>query len=483
MEPLDESDPRTFGPYQVLGRLGDGGMGTVYLAQRDGTGPLVAVKAIRADLARVPEFRGRFQREAEAAKRVARSFTAPVLDVATTGTRPYLVTEYIEGPTLTAAVRDRGPLPPADLEWLATAVASALRAIHAAGVIHRDLKPSNILLSRFGARVIDFGIARAPDATTMMTQGAIGTPAFMAPEQALDQPVTTAADIHAWGAVLAYAAAGHAPFDGASLPRILLRVVHDQPDLTGVPANLRPLVARAMAKNPADRPTADDLLDVLQHLHTPANDTPTITGPRVTPPRFVVPQITPPPVAPPWVTAPPTTGHTPPGPTTPPSPVAATAGSNIAPPPRGPVPLLPQAAAPTPGSVEDEAPARVGPLAPPYATAQPLQPPAPPHPRRRPLRRGPAIAIATTAALGVAAAVTAAVLTTRHPAPAAQPLASSTTHAPTTMPSRPTPLGKPLTGPTDKVTSVAFSPDGHTLAAGSNDTTVRLWNVTNPASP
>jgi len=268
--PLDSSDPRRIGVYTLLGRLGRGGMGSVYLARRTGSadGPLLAVKVIRSDLAGETEFRRRFVREAEAARRVARSYTAAVLDVGTDGAQPYLVTEYIDGPTLAAHVQAHGPLPPAQVEWLAEAGASALRAIHAAGVVHRDLKPSNILLSRFGARVIDFGVARALDSASMMTQGAIGTPAYMAPEQMLGEAVTGAADVHALGAVLVFAATGKSPFGADSLPRIMGRVASEPPDLTGVPDMLRPLVARAMAKAPTYRPTPDDLLVELHRLRT-----------------------------------------------------------------------------------------------------------------------------------------------------------------------------------------------------------------------
>jgi len=270
VSPLESSDPRRLGAYTLLGRLGRGGMGSVYLARRTDSadGLLLAVKVIRSDLAGVAEFRRRFVREAEAARRVARSYTAAVLDVGTDEAQPYLVTEFIDGPTLAAHVQAHGPLPPAQVEWLAEAVASALRAIHAAGVVHRDLKPSNILLSRFGARVIDFGVARALDSATMMTQGAIGTPAYMAPEQALGEAVTGAADVHALGAVLVFAATGKSPFGADSLPRIMGRVVSEPPDLTGVPEMLRPLVAQAMAKAPADRPTPDDLLVELHRLRT-----------------------------------------------------------------------------------------------------------------------------------------------------------------------------------------------------------------------
>ncbi|WP_307875094.1 protein kinase domain-containing protein [Frankia nepalensis] len=268
--PLGSSDPRQLGAYTLLGRLGRGGMGNVYLARRTDSadGPFLAVKVIRSDMAGETEFRRRFVREAQAARRVARSYTAAVLDVGTDAAQPYLVTEYIDGPTLAAHVQAHGPLPPAQVEWLAEAVASALRAIHAAGVVHRDLKPSNILLSRFGARVIDFGVARALDSATIATQGAIGTPAYMAPEQALGEAVTGAADVHALGAVLVFAATGKSPFGADSVPRIMGRIATEPPDLTGVPDMLRPLVAQTMAKAPADRPTPDELLVELHRLRT-----------------------------------------------------------------------------------------------------------------------------------------------------------------------------------------------------------------------
>nr|MDT0665810.1 serine/threonine-protein kinase [Micromonospora sp. DSM 115978] len=182
IEPLEHDDPTQVGPYQLSGRLGTGGMGTVYCGSTP-DGRTVAVKVIRREFARDPEVRGRFLREAQAAQRVARFCTAEVLDVDTDGARPYLVTEFIDGPTLTSVIAERGKLPIAELERLAVAVVSALTAIHAAGLVHRDLKPSNIILSSSGARVIDFGIARTTDATGGLTQtgASIGTPAFMAP--------------------------------------------------------------------------------------------------------------------------------------------------------------------------------------------------------------------------------------------------------------------------------------------------------------
>ncbi|OHV73529.1 serine/threonine protein kinase [Pseudofrankia sp. BMG5.36] len=280
--PPGPDDPDLVGPYRVLGVLGKGGMGTVYLARRAGraepgasgtahthsrgggagwdAAPLVAVKVIDEDLARVPAFRERFRREAHAARKVARFCTAEVLDVDVSGPRPYLVTEFIDGPTLATAVTGWGPLPPAELERFAVAVASALTAIHAAGVIHRDLKPGNIMLSSSGARVIDFGVCRPLTDATAITVGKLGTPVFMSPEQALDQPSTTATDVHAWGGNVVYAASGRLPFGEPGITELLRRVVCEAPDLAGLPPALRQVVARAMAKNPADRPTARELL-------------------------------------------------------------------------------------------------------------------------------------------------------------------------------------------------------------------------------
>ncbi|MBL7502128.1 serine/threonine protein kinase [Frankia sp. CNm7] len=297
--PLEPADPRTVGSYRMLGRLAKGGMGTVYLARPANGGPLVAIKMIDADLARMPAFRERFRREAMAAQRVARFCTAEVLDVEVSGPRPYLVTEFIDGPTLTVAVTERGPLPPAELERFAVAVASALTAIHAAGVVHRDLKPGNILLSPSGARVIDFGVCRPVDDAdaTAITWGRLGTPVFMAPEQAIDQPASAASDIHAWGGIMIFAATGRLPFGDPQLDELLRRILQDTPDVTGLPAQLRPMVARALAKNPASRPTARELLLWLTDATGPsADDT------RLLPRGFAT--LTPPPPASPPLTRP-----------------------------------------------------------------------------------------------------------------------------------------------------------------------------------
>ncbi len=259
------------GPYVLEGVLGSGGMGRVYLA-RTRQGRRVAVKVIREDLAAESEFRQRFRREADAARKVARFCTAEVLDADTDGPRPYLVTEYLDGPTLGAAVNDTGPLAPADLERVAIAVAAALTAIHGAGLVHRDLKPGNVVLSSLGPRVIDFGIARALDSATVLTHdGSIGTPSFMAPEQALDETVTAAADIFAWGSLILFAANAQLPFGGGPTPSVLYRIVHTEPDLSGLHGGpLRAIVARAMRKNPAERPTARELFDLLIGLQSGA---------------------------------------------------------------------------------------------------------------------------------------------------------------------------------------------------------------------
>jgi WD40 repeat protein len=272
-EPLAQDDPEQLGDYQLVGRLGEGGMGTVYLGVAgadtaigphglDGELRLVAIKMIRADLARLPEFRARFLREADVARRVSRFCTAEVLEVVDPPNGPpYLVTEYIDGLTLTRAVLAGGPLRTGDLERLAVSVAAALTAIHGAGLVHRDLKPSNVILSALGPRVIDFGIAQATDAHGVLSHDIqrIGTPAFMAPEQANGQPVTAAADIFAWGGLMTYAGTGVLPFGDGPTPVQLYRVVHTEPNLDGLGPALRPIVTHAMRKDPADRPTAQEL--------------------------------------------------------------------------------------------------------------------------------------------------------------------------------------------------------------------------------
>ncbi|MEV0231766.1 serine/threonine-protein kinase [Nonomuraea sp. NPDC050786] len=256
------SEPQRIGPYTIIRSLGEGGMGIVHLA-RDENHRLVALKTLREGPAMDAGFRRRFTREVEAARSVARFCTAPVLDAGIDGETAYIVTEYVDGPDLAAAIRDGGPMAGANLEALAVGVATALAAIHQAGVVHRDLKPGNILLSPVGPRVIDFGIAQlaTPDATRSV--GIVGTPAYMSPEQAVGGEVTAASDVFAWGGVVAYAATGRPPFGAGGAPETLFRVVHYAPELEGLDERLRPLVEQALAKEPARRPTAQQLLDRL----------------------------------------------------------------------------------------------------------------------------------------------------------------------------------------------------------------------------
>ncbi len=265
---LRAGDPAQVGPYRLVRRLGEGGMGTVYLGEApDGT--RVAVKLLHHTIAADPDFRRRFRREVEAAKRVARFCTAAVLDAEVDGETVYLVTEYVPGPTLREAVERDGPLPGSSLDGLAVSIATALRAIHAAGIIHRDLKPGNVLLSPIGPKVIDFGVAHLSDTATH-SSAVVGTPSFMSPEQFDGGPLTPASDVFAWAGTVAYAGTGHAPFGHGSLPVVLNRVVNGEPDLTGLDGPLGTLVARALAKNPAQRPAVQDILDTLTGSTTPS---------------------------------------------------------------------------------------------------------------------------------------------------------------------------------------------------------------------
>ncbi|GAA3241459.1 serine/threonine-protein kinase [Nonomuraea helvata] len=247
------------GGYTLRRLLGSGGMGEVHLASTP-TGGLAAVKVIHPALARDPAFRRRFQREVAAARRVARFCTAPVLDAGIDGDVAYLVTEYVKGPDLARAVHDQGPLSGGNLEALAVGIATALSAIHGAGVIHRDLKPSNVLLSPLGPRVIDFGIAQLVEHDGLASQAILGTPAFMAPEQVRGEPLTPAADVFAWGGVIAFAGTGRLPFGGGAPGEILYRITQEGPRLDGLDEGIRQVVERALAKDPRLRPTAQQLL-------------------------------------------------------------------------------------------------------------------------------------------------------------------------------------------------------------------------------
>ena len=260
MHELAPGDPELIGPYRLRGRLGAGGMGRVYLGLSPG-GRSVAVKVIRADLAQDDEFRARFRREVAVARTVSGLFTAPVIDADVDGPVPWLATAYVSGPSLADAVSQHGPLAAASVLALARGLAEALSAIHAAGVVHRDLKPANVLLAEDGPRVIDFGISRAVEASALTHTGlVVGSPGFMSPEQAEGREVGPPSDIFSLGAVLAFAATGQGPFGSGSTPALVYRVVHGGPQLDLMPAEVRSLAERCLAKDPALRPTAADLL-------------------------------------------------------------------------------------------------------------------------------------------------------------------------------------------------------------------------------
>ena len=275
--PLRETDPTRVGSYQLLARLGAGGMGVVYLASGQDGRP-VALKVLRPEMADDAEFRTRFSREVTALTRVRGVCTVRVLDADTTSARPFLVTEYAEGPSLAEYVDSRGPMDPQMLYGLATGLAEALTAIHAAGIVHRDLKPSNVLLTPGGPKVIDFGIAQMLDATAVTRAGmTVGSAGYMAPEQIMGR-AGTAADIFSWAVTIAYAASGQPPFGTGTSEVILYRILHETPDIAAVPAALHAQVAAALDKDPHGRPTAPELLSQLTRtaaLPSAGSDNPT----------------------------------------------------------------------------------------------------------------------------------------------------------------------------------------------------------------
>ena len=259
--------PDYAGHYRLESRLGSGGMGVVHLA-RSTSGMKVAVKVVHAEFAKDPEFRGRFRQEVTAARKVSGAFTAPVVDADPEAERPWMATLFIPGETLSDHVKRNGPMEAAPLRRLMAGLAEALRDIHRVGVVHRDLKPSNVLLADDGPKVIDFGISRPKDSELRTETGKlIGTPPFMAPEQfRRPREVGSAADVFALGSVMVHAATGRGPFDSDSPYVVAYQVVHDEPDLAGVPENLAPLVLRCLAKEPEDRPTPDELMRELRSV-------------------------------------------------------------------------------------------------------------------------------------------------------------------------------------------------------------------------
>lgn len=313
-QPLQADDPPTVASYRLAARLGAGGMGRVYLSHTQGGRP-VAIKVVRPELADDPDFRRRFRREIKAAQRVRGAYTAELIDADADGVPPWLATLYVPGPSLAEAVARRGPLPVSAVLWLMAGVAEALQAIHGAGIVHRDLKPSNVLLAADGPRVIDFGISLASDITSNTATGsAIGTPQFMAPEQATAGEITASTDVFALGQTAVFAALGRPLYGDGPAATVLYRIVHSEPDLSSLPEQLRPLIVRCLAADPEERATPAEVVEwCRQRLGRDADAGAgpavwrEVTGPEVTVPA-PVPDLTlahtMPLIAPPQVTVP-----------------------------------------------------------------------------------------------------------------------------------------------------------------------------------
>lgn len=421
-QPLAGDDPTTVAGYRLAARLGAGGMGKVYLSYTPGGRP-VAIKVIRSEFGDDPEFRRRFAQEVKSAQRVQGLFTAPVIDADTDGPRPWLATAYVPGPSLADAVVSHGALPAETVLLLVAGMAEALHVIHGAGIVHRDLKPSNVLLAADGPRVIDFGIAYAADATSLTGSGVtIGTPTFMAPEQAEGGRITPATDIFALGQVAAYAATGVPAFGEGTGHGVLYRIVHQDPDLSQVPERLRELVGRALAKDPGVRPSVAEIISLCQS----ANAETVLRRPEDWLPGTVAADITVRTAAPAPAAdrTPPPPGYTPTAPATPP-PTGYTPTAHAAPapahhptapatPPPGYPPTAYATPAPgAPGPAPTPAPGYA--YAPTHAAAQaPRFPggPVPPgfRPPAAPRKRGPIVALAAALVFGIAAGGTAYML-------------------------------------------------------------------------
>ncbi len=280
MEQLTPHDPRRIGPFEVLGRLGAGGMGLVYMA-RSASGRRVAIKTVRSELAEDQLFRVRFTREVEAARAVSGFYTAAVVDADPGAAVPWLATAYVPAPSLEEIVSEHGPLPAQAVRWLAAGIAEALQSIHGAGLVHRDLKPSNVLVVEDGPRVIDFGIASGVSNTRLtMTNVAVGTPAYMSPEQARDsRSVSGASDVFSLASTMVFAATGHPPYRGANPVETVFMLLRERPDLSGLPDELLPLIESLMEHKPEDRPTPADLqAQLAPHLFASSDDSGTASA-------------------------------------------------------------------------------------------------------------------------------------------------------------------------------------------------------------
>ncbi|MEU7210070.1 protein kinase [Streptomyces sp. NPDC044989] len=375
-QPLQDDDPRTVAGYRLAARLGAGGMGRVYLSHTRGGRP-VALKVVRSELADDATFRRRFGREIKAARRVKGAYTAELIDADPDGTPPWLATLYVPGPSLSDAVARNGPLPVPAVLWLMAGVAEALQAIHGAGIVHRDLKPANVLLADDGPRVIDFGISLAADSTAHTATGTtIGTPQYMAPEQASGGDVTAASDIFSLGQTAAFAALGRPLYGDGPAATVLYRIVHSEPDLSGLPERLRDLLGRCLAADPGERATPAELVEwCRRELGRDAGED---TGPAVWREIAGPPVTVPPPVA--------ATGA---ATAVTPAPVPGSTAAHTAP------WTAPQGAGPQ-GTVPAPWPGAAGPWGP----AAP-QRPSGPEERRRRRRRAALLATAALAAAGL----------------------------------------------------------------------------------
>ncbi|WP_256804794.1 serine/threonine-protein kinase [Frankia sp. ACN10a] len=422
LRPLTDTDPRIMGPYRLHYRIGAGGMGVVYLGFADEDRP-VAVKVPHEAYASDPEFRARFRSEVTAARHVQASTVARVINAEVEGSRPWLATEYVPGPTLHAAVLEHGPLVDRHLDNLTIGLAAALEAIHDAGVVHRDLKPANIVMSWTGPKVIDFGVARSAEYTGYTQAGElVGTIAWMSPEQLDGQIAGPAADIFAWACCVVFAATGRRPFRGETQEIVALRIGAAEPDLDGTPDRLLDAVSRCLAKDPARRPAAGELVRLLSRRFsqpaTPGDertppDPPTITPPPPDPPPPDPPIIDPPPITPLTIETPK------PDPRGPGAQDAENRDRN--PESRGPVPEdhdVTRLAPPGPPPTPPPTPSRPTPPrpTPPSPTPSRPTPPSPTSPRPTPSR----------------------------PTPSPPPLPSPPTPSPPPVPSPPAPLPPPV---------------------------------------